>query len=390
MKEAHAMDSSRFYLDLPSFKDFKDVVGAGHFRPLPSDWVVVVADIQGSTKAIEEGRYKDVNTLGAAAIVAAQNAMDKVDFPFVFGGDGATLLVPPGAFEAVAAALDGVRALAREKFQMTLRVGAVKASELYASGFRVEVGKLELFAGKAMASFRGGGLSKADALVKGDPARYAVPERAEHRADLTGLSCRWKPIPSENGRILILLASAKGPDPDAVVRKVLTSLDGILNGDAVSANPVHTSNMSYRSLRDNLAAEARLHESLLSPAFLARAAEIAAAVLIFKWRLPPLVFDAGKYADSMGAHSDFRKFDDVLRMVVDCTAEQCAAVRALLERLASEGELSYGLHEAPEALMTCFVYDVKDGGHIHFIDGGDGGYAMAARQLKAQLKKLSP
>ncbi|HXB98558.1 MAG TPA: DUF3095 family protein, partial [bacterium] len=26
------------------------------------------------------------------------------------------------------------------------------------------------------------------------------------------------------------------------------------------------------------------------------------------------------------------------------------------------------------------------GQHIHFVDGGDGGYAMAAKQLKAQIK----
>jgi hypothetical protein len=29
---------------------------------------------------------------------------------------------------------------------------------------------------------------------------------------------------------------------------------------------------------------------------------------------------------------------------------------------------------------------MKDGEHIHFIDGGDGGYAMAAKQMKAQSK----
>ncbi len=204
------MSSARFYLELPAFKDFREVVSDRHFRPLPEDWLVIVADIQGSTKAIEEGRYKDVNTLGAAAIVAAQNAMGKEDFPFVFGGDGATLLVPPEAFPAVAAGLDGVRSLARKKFGMTLRVGAVRASELHVAGHLVEVGKLELFAGKSMASFRGGGLAKADSLVKGDPARYAVPEGAEPKADLNGLSCRWKPIPSTNGRMLSLLVWPKG------------------------------------------------------------------------------------------------------------------------------------------------------------------------------------
>jgi hypothetical protein len=28
--------------------------------------------------------------------------------------------------------------------------------------------------------------------------------------------------------------------------------------------------------------------------------------------------------------------------------------------------------------------------HLHFVDGSDGGYALAARQLKEQLKGLLP
>jgi len=29
--------------------------------------------------------------------------------------------------------------------------------------------------------------------------------------------------------------------------------------------------------------------------------------------------------------------------------------------------------------MTCRVSDTRDGNHIHFIDGSDGGYTMATR-----------
>src|SRR6185369_15147618 len=203
------MDSDRFYEDLPSFADFKQVTGDRPFRPFPPDWKVVVADIQGSTQAIEAGRYKDVNIVGAAAIAAAQNAMDKRDFPFVFGGDGATLVVPAAAFDKVCAALDGVRRLARENFRLTLRVGAVEVAELYADGVKAEVAKFELIAGKTIASFRGGGVSLAERKIKGEPARYAVPERPGSRCDLTGLSCRWKPIPSQRGAILSILIGAR-------------------------------------------------------------------------------------------------------------------------------------------------------------------------------------
>jgi hypothetical protein len=39
--------------------------------------------------------------------------------------------------------------------------------------------------------------------------------------------------------------------------------------------------------------------------------------------------------------------------------------------------------------MTCLVFSLAQGRHVHFIDGADGGYALAARQLKAQLQALA-
>ena len=34
--------------------------------------------------------------------------------------------------------------------------------------------------------------------------------------------------------------------------------------------------------------------------------------------------------------------------------------------------------------MTCLVASADDNRHVHFIDGGDGGYTQAATQLKAR------
>ena len=60
-------------------------------------------------------------------------------------------------------------------------------------------------------------------------------------------------------------------------------------------------------------------------------------------------------------------------------------MEAALGGLRSEGWIAYGLHEADSALMTCLVFNLTDSEHVHFIDGADGGFAMAARQLKQQL-----
>lgn len=48
----------------------------------------------------------------------------------------------------------------------------------------------------------------------------------------------------------------------------------------------------------------------------------------------------------------------------------------------------YGFHVSDRALMTCLVYE-EQGRHIAFIDGADGGYALAAKVLKEKLKSNS-
>jgi spermidine synthase len=70
--------------------------------------------------------------------------------------------------------------------------------------------------------------------------------------------------------------------------------------------------------------------------------------------------------------------------VFDCPADRVAALRDYLDRRADKGELTYGLHISDHAVMTCLVASADDNQHVHFIDGGDGGYTRAATQLKAR------
>ena len=89
------------------------------------------------------------------------------------------------------------------------------------------------------------------------------------------------------------------------------------------------------------------------------------------------------YVQQVVENSDFRKYDDGLRMVLDCTPE---LERVLAERLAlaaSAGIARYGLHRQDAAMMTCFTPSAIRSDHVHFIDGARGGYASAATALKA-------
>ena len=58
-------NSDLFYSELTPFYDFAEFVDLNAYEPLPEDWIVMIADVQGSTRAIEEGHYKDVNLVGA-------------------------------------------------------------------------------------------------------------------------------------------------------------------------------------------------------------------------------------------------------------------------------------------------------------------------------------
>ena len=104
-----------------------------------------------------------------------------------------------------------------------------------------------------------------------------------------------------------------------------------------------------------------------------------------KWKVAG--FDPLAYRTNTAANTDFRKFDDMLRMTVDCGPDVVAEAKALLKEARQRGVLAYGLWEQPAALMTCIVPSPLTHDHMHFLDGAEGGYAHAALQLKAQMKE---
>src|SRR3954447_13159395 len=88
-------NSEGFYAGIPVFRGFGSLMDPALYSALPDDWVIGVADIVEATKAIAEKRYKAVNMAGAAVIAAVANALGGREFPFVFGGDGASFAVSP-------------------------------------------------------------------------------------------------------------------------------------------------------------------------------------------------------------------------------------------------------------------------------------------------------
>jgi hypothetical protein len=99
------------------------------------------------------------------------------------------------------------------------------------------------------------------------------------------------------------------------------------------------------------------------------------------WPIGP--FAPARYMRQVVENSDWRKYDDGLRMILDCTE---ALADALERRLAAaSGIARYGLFRQDAAMMTCFTPSPLRADHVHFVDGARGGYAAAASALKAAL-----
>jgi hypothetical protein len=94
-------------------------------------------------------------------------------------------------------------------------------------------------------------------------------------------------------------------------------------------------------------------------------------------------FVPARYTREVVENSDFRKYDDGLRMILDCTDELERELTERLKGAASKKIVRFGLHRQDAAMMTCFTPSAMRADHVHFIDGARGGYASAATALKA-------
>src|SRR6202795_3838038 len=204
-----------FYSAIPVFRGFARLMDPSLYAPLPSDWSIGVADIVESTKAIAEARYKAVNMAGASVIAAVTNALEGREFPFVFGGDGASFAVSPDDLDRARDALAATATWVEESLNLVMRIALIPVAAIRAQGLDVRVARFGPSPNLSYAMFSGGGLGWAEAAMK--RGEFAVPVAPPGtQPDLTGLSCRFEEIPSVRGLILsVLVVPARGADPDA-------------------------------------------------------------------------------------------------------------------------------------------------------------------------------
>lgn len=377
--------TEKFYGAVPVFRGFTRLMEPSLYSPLPLDWCVGGADIVESTKAIAQARYKAVNMAGAAVIAAVTNALDGREFPFVFGGDGASFAIAPDDIERTRQALAATAAWVRRDLDLVMRVALVPLAAIRSQGLDVRVARFGPSPNLSYAMFSGGGLGWAEAAMK--RGEFAVtPAPPGTQPDLSGLSCRFEEMPASRGLILSLLVQpVQGADP-AAYRRLIEDIVALVEHSPEQGRPVPLGGPPLRWPPRGIEYEARAQRG--GPLFKRRIGVLAYtffAYCIMRFGIKAGGFVPETYVRQLVENSDFRKYDDGLRMVLDCTADLEGDLSERLARASSAGVIRYGLHRQDAALITCFTPSAVRSDHVHFIDGARGGYASAATALKAAL-----
>ncbi len=387
---------SRFYADLSVVSDLGESTRPENCAPLPGDWHIALCDVRNSTIAIQSGKYKNVNTLGAAAITAVLNAAGGLDIPFGFEGDGCVLCVPPELLDDARAALSKTREIANESFGLDLRIGTVPMADIRNAGHEVLVARYRVTEHYDQAVFSGGGMVFADTLLK-DPRpdnKYVISESVAPRGSMEGFECRWQDVPSRHGETVSLIVRSIETDAElsgALYRLVIAKVAEVY-GTPDACHPLSLPGLSFSTDSEQLGNEAGI-----------RAAGTGWWG-IWRWKMRMRWFSAlgwclmrfgarteetdwSTYKQTLIRNSDVRKFNDGYRQILAGTAGQRKILDAWLNERFQANELVYGIHTTNRAQMTCLIFNYA-GKHLHFIDGADGGLFLASKELKRRLVEV--
>ncbi|MEL1246324.1 DUF3095 domain-containing protein [Flavobacterium sp. DGU11] len=353
------------------------------FSRVPDDWHVVITDIKSSTQAVLTGRHEDVNLIATGSIVSVLNIAYGMDItvPFFFGGDGATFLIPGSLINKVMQALALYRITTLNNFNLDLRTGTVSVREIYANGHSVTIAKFSSSKTFFIPVVLGSGLDYAEKIIKGDDYLLSGNGKEAAELDLTGMQCRWDKIPPPFDKeeiVTLLVVSRNVEHQPTVFSKVLEKMDE-LYGPPENRQPISVAKLKLKTTFSRLGTEMR-----------ARLGGIQWFRLLSTWLVGLYGYfwfstkRGKKYLKSLVEMSDTLVIDGKINTVITGSSKQREALQKLLDKMEADGAVLYGLHVSTASIMSCYVRNLEDG-HIHFVDGSEGGYTQAARMLKEKL-----
>lgn len=385
------LENDDFYSNLKSVSSFSDISDPSKFADVPENWYIILTDVKGSTKAIETGRYKDVNMVAASSVAAVINLTSNFQIPFVYGGDGTTCLIPSHLLEKAKIALFHTQQISKNEFGLDIRVAFIPIKDLVKDGYKLKIAKLKISEHYSQAILEGDGVDRAEFLLKDEAnTQYDLMPKSDTQsdADYAGLECRWQDIPSPKEETIALIVKVLKND-NKVFTKVLQAIEDCYGKDVdykpLDVQSLHlTIGLGGLNLENKIQTYSQIWISKVKNLFwiwvinlFGRLQEIFVkdSMITFKKNMVSIT-------------SDYKKYDGSLKMIISGSGAQRLQLMEILEEMHLKKELVYGIHATNRALITCLV-SPKINQEVHFIDAADGGYALAAKSLKLQIKNLS-
>lgn len=354
------------------------------FERIPDDWYIVITDIKGSTVSVENGFSEIVNLIATGSIIAALNIASKhlVDIPFFFGGDGATLLIPPILLPETMEALTSHKENIQKEFDIYLRVGNISVSHIYKSNQELKIAKASINSLHTIPIVLGNGLHFAEKLIKSRDKILENSNTKKTNLDLEGMECRWEkiPPPENSNEVVTILVNALCESKQApLFQKVIEKIDktyGSLNNRNPISVPKLKLNFNYKKIRTELKV---LNKKFGVINFL----KIFITGVLGKYYYFPNA-KGRKYLNELTQLSDILVIDGRLNMVISGTTRQRQVLTEYLNDLEKSELIIFGIHVSNESIMSCYVRN-RNAKHLHFVDGGGSGYTRAAKVLKEKI-----
>ena len=385
------MNDLHFYSQLqPMPLSAAQALRQGNFVAVPESWHLIVSDVRNSTQAVADGRHTDVNAVAAGSLVAALNVaqQNSVEIPFFFGGDGSVLVVPPALLPETIAALKAHADNTAANLGLQLHSGSVPVKNVYAAGYTLQLAKLAIDDWFTKAVLTGNGLRWAEDQIK---AGAGADSAVAGALNLAGLECRWnkiKPavVTSLNGCYLI---EALNPAMQTTVyADVLDTLEAIF-GNEQKRNPLSPKRLKVLLSFRKINREMKMRFGRWKPGyFLVTALRNLIAPIYLGSNRPIGGMSGREYLNQLIAHADTLTIDGRINTIICGDAKQHERFLNYLRHEEAGGRLFFGHHFDRQSIMTCYIQS-RNRQHIHFVDGADGGYTEAAKELKVKFKKLS-
>jgi Protein of unknown function (DUF3095) len=384
------MSSKNFYRDIIAHRlPITDVLHEHHFVEVPTDWYVIIADVRNSTAAIAEGRHNDVNLVAAGSLIAALNIAKgkNIEIPFFFSGDGGAVIVPEQIADDVLTSLLLHNENIDKNFNLTMHIGSLSVKDIAAVGASVKIAKVQVGRNLNKAILVGNGLKFAERQVKMKSGVGKQPVETEMNLNMNGLECRWdkvKPPVDENEIVCYLIETNDQVNQAEVYRNVISQMDEIY-GNLESRSPLSVSRLKLLLNLQKVEKEMKAkfggwHLSYYISTFF----ENFLGLFFFGLNLKLGGIRGNDYLVQLIANADTLTIDGRINTIISGKSDKRKRLMEYLSKQEEKGLLIFGHHISRESVMTCYIENMNEK-HIHFVDGSDGGYTEAAKELKAKV-----